>query len=57
MTVTLPEAVASVAALLLVGLAPALAERAQARQEAERRLAFRRQCVVPLQRFARERSR
>ncbi|MDA8216128.1 MAG: hypothetical protein M0Z94_00770 [Dehalococcoidales bacterium] len=54
---TLPEAAASVAALLLVGLAPALAQRAQARQKAERRLAFHRQYVVPLQRFARERSR
>ena len=57
MTVTLPDAAASVAALLLVGLAPALAQRAQARQKAERRLAFHRQYVVPLQRFARERSR
>lgn len=49
--------IASVAALLLVGLAPVPEKYARDRQEAERRLAFRRQFVVPLQRFARERSR
>ena len=55
---TLPETAASVAALLLLWLAFAVAKRIRARRaEDELRRAFCRQYVVPLQRFARERDR